>query len=263
MGQRGIPNHRLVTITGSTLQPSWAMVKNVYTLFKAPHAVRVRVLDDYYYNFNETAGTQYLGGSWKYSIDQNKAMLAVTWKGRVSLTEAGVIETESTGAHTGETGGTTLGLTASAYARASYVPGNFKSLQVTNSSGAAVIGAFTEMSFEIESIGEEDHLERPLHRKYKFTLKGRGYQTLKADRQAWNMDLAEDTTLLATLSNGDTIKINQAALDAEFIDGDDKREIAFECTGEVSANTADATPNSFDAGVTLATRLELTMVGAS
>src|SRR5687767_10866610 len=83
--KRGIVDHRLVTITGSSLAPTFARVQNAYLLSKALNQVRVKLMDDYYYTYNETAGTEYLGLAWKYSIDQNKAMLGLTWKGRYSM----------------------------------------------------------------------------------------------------------------------------------------------------------------------------------
>lgn len=249
--ERGIPNRVLAQVSATALGASFTQCKNAYFYSFEPVVAKAEMQDGKIWNFEEDAtpatpdAGRRLGLGFKYEITNKTAKLDYTFKGNLTLPEYNkIIDLRTTGV-AGETGGSTLGITGTTYSRSTYNPGGFHKIQITNSSGAALVGFLKEGSFVLESVGNEDQLDRPMHRKLKYTLTGTAYASSDTDLDAFQQDAVEDiTSIVATTLNGNTVTINTPSVNFEVTEGDKDRHVQFSVTGTISYNKDEASPDS-------------------
>lgn len=248
---REIPNRVKATVVATSLGASFTQVKNAYFYTHEPVVGKIVTQNDKTWNFAEDttpatpdAGRR-LGVGFKYELTNKISTLGYTMKTNLTLPEYNkMIDLRTTGL-AGETGGSTLGITGTTYARSTYNPGGFHQVQITNSSGAALAGILKEANFTLESEGNEDQLERPQHRKLKYMLSGTVLANSDTDIDAFQQDATEDiTSIVATTLNGNTVTINTPSVNFEVIEGDKDREIKFSVTGTIPYNKSEASPDT-------------------
>lgn len=262
----------LAKIQHTSFQATFAALRAAYLLSKGFVIARVRedVTQDKYYFINDPTpdsptGSTNLGLKFTYKHTVEKAILDIMAQGQLSQAQYDYLLGQVAATITGETGGATAGIPAgvTGYNEANFVPGNIRKMQITNSDGTALEGSILNFDFELTSMGEDDHddQDRYTHNKYKYTLTGRSKSADPLNQKAWNLDTKGLTTIVVTDAIGRTITVNQARANATVTIGDNKRDIGFKYTGEVSQNRSESSPNCLDLGKIAVGNISLSTTG--
>lgn len=198
------------TIEGEGLQTGLLNLKNARTLSSAFHQLRVKDDSGKYFNFVSFAGTfgtptgsQLVGLNFEFMLSTSERTLKYTWETAMANTQWDWILTNSTGAQTGGTGGTSGGLTASAYSRANYKRSNIKSVTCDGVN----IGVFKDFKLTLKSDAtNRDNWNRPINRQMTAEMEVVMLQTSKDDLlgvsttaeqldKAWVVTTAEDEVI--------------------------------------------------------------------
>lgn len=260
-----------VNIQHTSFQPTFPLIRDAYLMTKRFVIARVReaVTQDKYYFIDDPTpasptGTTNLGIKFTYKHTVDKATLDIQCQGQMSQLQYDYMISQVGNTIAGETGGATLGLTGGGYAENKFIPGNNRTIQITNPvDGSGFIGSILDFDFELASMAEDDvdSRERFIHNKFKYTLKGRCKNVEALEQGAYNQDTKGVVVVNCTDAIGRVIQINQARETATITLADNKRDCEFMFTGEVNQNPNEATPQSIDIGVTNANILVLSTMG--
>lgn len=165
----------------------------------------------------QATGTTSMAFGYKFMLNSTEATAQITLNSYLTslLTtdEFQLLLSSSGAALAANTGGTTQGLTAQAYAYSSKLIPIWDSLQITNSGGAALVGKLgmnSEFGWETFT-GEPDTRNRGIAQGLKL---GGKFHIIDANQTQWRAfltDYAEDITMTAKDKNGYTYIISAGA----------------------------------------------------
>lgn len=271
-----------VEITHETFMATWAALLNLYKLQTNGFVDAWLTMGDGtgdIYNFindatpSSPAGSTNLGLAFEYNHTVKKASLKAMLSGQMSINPAGTDEvdwwTGATGSTTGGTGTSTIGLVVGGsgttrgggFSLGSDVPPNYRSIQLTNSTGAALVGTNVDFSFDLKSgsVSDKDARNRYIHNHYDWILKFKSMNAKAAEIDAWNNDAQAGVAALVTDSIGRTINLPSVPCDYILTKGDDGNFIEGEIKGRTVINTTGQ--DAIDIGVGTATELKILNVG--
>lgn len=261
----------MATVTYNSLEGTYQRLRDAYLLTKRFAICKFTESTtgyNYYFIDDPTpaspTGSTTLGVKFTYTHTLNDVVLSIIGQGQLSPGELSFATSHVSSTITGDTSaGASVGLSGSGYAVANFIPGNFRTMYITNGTGSGYTGTLKNMTFTLESFSDidTDDRDRFIHNKYRYTLKGTCIAAEPTELEAYNTDVQTDTTLLATDAVGRQILINNARLQFDFETGDKTRGIDFECVGECNRNPNEGTPTSIDIGVTDSNILALSTLG--
>lgn len=245
------------TITYNSLQGTYALLLDAYLMTK--RFVICKFVEAasgiiYYFIDDPTpaspTGTTNLGLKFVYTHTLQDVVLQIIAQGQMSPLEYDYQISQAGASILGETGGATVGLTGGGYAVNKFIPGNHRTISITNSSGQGLIGSLKDVTFTLESFSDKDTDDRDrfVHNMYRYTQKGLIFNAESAEQGAFNTDVQEDTVIQSVDAVGRIININNARTTFKLTTGDKMRHIEFETKGVCCRNPNEAAPTSLDLG---------------
>ena len=271
-----------VELTHETFLATWAALLNLYKLqvngFVDAWVTMGDGSGDIYNFINDAtpatpAGSTNLGLAFEYSHNETKASLKAMLSGQMSINAAGTDEvdwwTGAVGSTTGGTGTSTVGLVVGGsgttrgggFSLTSDIPPNYRTIQLTNAAGAALVGTNVNFSFDLKSgsVSDKDARNRYIHNHYDWILKFKSMNAKATEIDAWNTDAQAGVAALVTDSIGRTINLPSVPCDYTLTKGDDGNFIEGEIKGRTVINTTGQ--DAIDIGVSSATELKILNVG--
>lgn len=256
----------LCALEANLYQARIADIKNLYLLARAPHQLRFAMPNGKYFNFVDNtnfttaAGSSLMGLEFEFELTDSVRSLKAQWQTAMAPIEYDWMLANTT-AHAGVTGGTSLGLTASAYNR-SYFTGSTIDTDSVTINGYAP-GYMTDAKLSIKFSGpKKTNRQQPIACFAEVVFTASMLQNQIADLQAVVTASKTDYTILVPTWNGDTFKFTTGALgfkgSTELGDKDTVTQI--EMKGVIPFDPIGTT-NNIDLGVTSATIAEFKLDG--
>jgi hypothetical protein len=203
-------------------QTTLVEVKNYYLQWQNPFQAQMQTVGGLWYNFTAEAGTlstptgtQLMGGTWEWTIDDERRRLALAAQTYLTSEEYELLLTQTSAAQLGGASGTALGLTDTSATDDNFRRAGFQDVTVNGVS----IGVRSKggNSITIRSAAQgSDHKTRPLNRFVETEAQFSMLQTSANDLKASLTDRQQNYSIIASTMAGETFKWTTTAASVDF-----------------------------------------------
>lgn len=205
-------------VKAETKQTTFAYLKNLWTLAQNPHNLLAECQDaDLYLKFLTSAGTfatptatQRVGCDWTYTIDTKERLMSMDWHTHLTDKELDLLYSGAGTTSTGETGGTSLSLTSTAYDWTAFQRSGIQKVMINGVDVGIHEGGGAKVT--IKSLARHrDKRQRAFNREVEVEAEVVMLQTAIADLQATVTDATQEYTVVYHDWNDCTITLTASA----------------------------------------------------